>query len=206
MIVFCHSAHETLMREHFPHPNLGRLLSPRQYARAHDSYASGLPVAADNDCFQGLDVARFKAMCYELEFLPVQWVSVPDVVADAKATMRRFARWRDFVASLGHSVALCAQDGLRRPPWDELDCLFVGGSTEWKLGSDAHRLVLEAKARGKWTHMGRVNTGQRMLLAKSWGIDSIDGTSVSMYRRLRLPERLAQAARPQQGNLLAVPA
>ena len=189
------------MREHHPHPNLGRLLSPRDYSRAADS-AEHMPVAADNDCFQGLDVQRFKSMCYALEFLPVHWVSVPDVVADAKATMRRFARWRDFIASLGHSVALCAQDGLRSAPWDEIDCLFVGGSTEWKMSDQAHALVREARERGKWTHMGRVNTARRMMLAGSWGIDSVDGTSTSMFRRLRLPQRLAQAAAPRQFSLV----
>lgn len=200
MIVLVHCAHETLEREHHPHPNLGRLLSPRQYARASDS-AELMPVAADNDCFQGLDAPRFKAMLNAITGTRLLFLAVPDVVADAKATARRFARWRDRVKQVG-PVALCAQDGLTRPPWDELDALFIGGSTEWKVSEDAHRLVLEAQERGKWTHMGRVNTGRRMMLAGSWGIDSVDGTSVSMYRRTHLPTRLAQARAPKQGSLL----
>lgn len=196
MIVFVHCAHETLRREHHPHPNLGRLVSPRNYSRAGDS-AELMPVAADNDCFQGLNRDLFVRMLDAIQGVPLAFITVPDVVADAKATGRRFARWRDRVAEAG-PVALCAQDGLRNPPWDDFDCLFIGGSTRWKLGEAAHRLVLEARERGKWTHMGRVNTARRMVTAASWGIDSVDGTSVSMYRRTHLPSRLAQAGAPQQ--------
>lgn len=194
--MLCHSAHETLEREHHPHPNLGRLLSPRQYSRAADS-ASLMPVAADNDCYQGLKRDAFVRMLDAIGGVPLLFIAVPDVVADWKATARRFGRWRDRVKQAG-PVALCAQDGLTRPPWDELDCLFIGGSTQWKLSASAHRLVLEAREHGKHTHMGRVNTARRMTLAASWGIDSIDGTSVSMYRRTHLPTRLAQAGAPPQ--------
>ncbi len=41
--------------------------------------------------------------------------------------------------------------------WHRLDALFVGGSTYFKLGPTAAGLVREAKRRGLWTHMGRVN-------------------------------------------------
>lgn len=190
MIVLCHKAHETLLA--YQHPNLGRLLSPRHYARAAAS-ASLFPVAADNDCFQGLDRPAFVAMLEAIAGTPLLFISVPDVVADARATARRFVRWRDRVAAAG-PVALCAQDGLRSPPWDELDALFIGGSTNWKVSNDARRLVLEAKERGKWTHMGRVNSTRRVLIAKAWGIDSIDGSSVSMFTDTHLPRRLYDAA------------
>lgn len=199
MIVLCHTAHETLMREHHPHPNLGRLLSPREYSRAAET-AVHMPVAADNDCFQGLDRKAFVAMLNAVAGVPLLFISVPDVVGDHRATARRFARWRDRVAQAG-PVALCAQDGLTAPPWDEFDCLFIGGTDAFKLGQQAHRLTVEAKERGKWVHMGRVNTQRRMLLAGSWGVDSIDGTSVSKWRRRRLPERLSQAALDRQLGL-----
>jgi hypothetical protein len=38
------------MRE-FRHPNLGRLLTPRHFARLNDTLAEGFLLAADNDCF-----------------------------------------------------------------------------------------------------------------------------------------------------------
>lgn len=44
------------------HPNLGRLITPRHRCRLADTLAAGYPVAADNDCFQGLDAPRVCAM------------------------------------------------------------------------------------------------------------------------------------------------
>ena len=44
-----------------------------------------------------------------------------------------------------------------------------------------HAAILagEAKARGKWTHMGRVNSGRRLLHAADIGCGSADGTYVA---------------------------
>ena len=61
-------------------------------------------------------------------------------------------------------------------PWDDFDALFIGGTTDWKLGDGAAQLVREAKRRGKWVHMGRVNSLRRMIYAESIGCDSADGT------------------------------
>jgi hypothetical protein len=48
-------------------------------------------------------------------------------------------------------IALVAQDGLEPlpVPWEQLEALFIGGSSRWKLGPHAARLVREAKERGK---------------------------------------------------------
>lgn len=200
MLVLVHKAHATLLPWAGPH--VGRLLSPRHFARAHES-AAVFPTAADNDCFQRLDAPAFRSMLAALVGAPLLFIAVPDVVADARATLRRFARWRDRVAQVG-PVALCAQDGLVEPPWDELDALFIGGSSQWKCSAAAYVLVREARERGVWVHMGRVNTGQRMRLAKSWGVDSIDGTSVSRFTTRRLPERLVEAAAPRQLTTMEV--
>jgi EAL domain-containing protein (putative c-di-GMP-specific phosphodiesterase class I) len=60
--------------------------------------------------------------------------------------------------------------------WDEIDCLFIGGSTEWKLGPAAAELVAIANSLGKWVHMGRVNSERRYRYAEAIGCDSVDGT------------------------------
>lgn len=81
-----------------------------------------------------------------------------------------------------------AQDGSERkpPPWTELDALFIGGSTAWKESSHAAALCIEARRRGKWVHVGRVNTVRR--LRKFDGIaDSIDGTKFSRFPATYLP-------------------
>jgi len=61
-------------------------------------------------------------------------------------------------------------------PWDDFDALFIGGTTAWKLSEAVYQLCQEAKRRGKWVHMGRVNSLRRMRLAESFGCDSADGT------------------------------
>ncbi len=202
MIVFVHKAHETLIPWHGP--NVGRLLSPRQFSRASDTAESGIPWAADNDCFQGLDEHAYRAMLDAIEGLPgCKFVVAPDVVGDWYETRQLLDDWYPLLLRCGQPIAYVLQDGqpLGRMPWLLIDAVFVGGSTEYKCSDQAHDLVRIALVRGYWTHMGRVNTAQRMTLAKSWGCDSIDGTSVSMFTDRRLPERLAQARADRQLNI-----
>jgi hypothetical protein len=102
----------------------------------------------------------------------------PDVVGDAAATLTRSAPWLSRIRGLGFPVAYVAQDGLPESsvPWDDIDALFIGGSTEFKLGPVAADAVADAKSRGKWVHMGRVNSRKRLRYAASIGCDSADGT------------------------------
>lgn len=102
----------------------------------------------------------------------------PDVVGDAAATLTRSAPWLPRIRDLGYPAALVAQDGLESlpVPWDDFDCLFIGGSTGWKLGPHARRLAGEARSRGKWVHMGRVNSERRFRYAQTIGCHSVDGT------------------------------
>jgi hypothetical protein len=117
----------------------------------------------------------------------------PDVVADAAATLERSAPWLPRIRALGYPAALAAQDGLELlpVPWDDFDVLFVGGSTEWKLGRHARGLVAEAKAHGKHVHMGRVNSAQRLRYAHHIGCDSVDGTYIAFGPDLNLPDVLS---------------
>ncbi len=104
--------------------------------------------------------------------------SAPDKVGDARATLERSLPVLPEIRRLGYKAALVAQDGLEEltVPWDDLDVLFIGGSTEWKLGPHAAGLTREAKDRGKWVHMGRVNSFKRYSYAAGIGCDSVDGT------------------------------
>jgi len=74
-------------------------------------------------------------------------------------------------------VALAAQDGLKPDmiPWDELDAIFVGATTEWKMSDMAAEIMYQAKEYGKWVHVGRVNSWTRLEQLKV-NPDSIDGT------------------------------
>ena len=135
-------------------------------------------VALDNGCFSAKwDAAKWT------DWLATQapgalFAVVPDVVADADGTLARWSQWAPTVVDAGHVPAFVLQDGqeVRDVPWSECGAVFVGGSTAWKLSQHAERLVREAKRRGKWAHMGRVNSRRRLALAASWGCDSADGT------------------------------
>lgn len=106
------------------------------------------------------------------------FATAPDVVGDAAATLERSAPWLPVIRELGYPAALVAQDGLEDLdiPWDTFDALFIGGSTEWKLGHHARAIVREAKNRGKHVHMGRVNSLRRYRYADLIGCDTVDGT------------------------------
>lgn len=139
------------------------------------------------------------------------WVAVPDVLrcacgapefhrkpergpdctplGDADATLERFREWHLWLCHL--PLAFVLQDGSERPgrvPWGApgLAGVFVGGSDDWKLGPEAAGLVREARARGLYAHMGRVNSERRIRYAKSIGCTSVDGTSWVTWRAAHL--------------------
>ena len=127
----------------------------------------------------------------------------PDVVGDAAATIERSLPWLPKIRALGYPAAFVAQDGQEdlTVPWDEFDCLFIGGTTSWKLGPYARELVREAKARGKWVHMGRVNSERRWRYADAIGCDSCDGTFLTFGPDVNLPRLLAWTRNNDQGAL-----
>jgi hypothetical protein len=111
-----------------------------------------------------------------------------------------FEEWYDDLNAVLQPLALVAQDGLTtdRVPWRQIDALFIGGTTEFKMGDTARELVAEAQRHGKWVHMGRVNGHRRIRYAKAIGCDSFDGTSLSWFRDRWLLEYLSHAAAPTQ--------
>lgn len=157
---------------------LGFIDTPKQQNRR----PAGVTWIADNGCFgKGYpgDEAWFAWLIRHAEDAPrCLFATAPDVVGDAQATLERSRPWLPRIRALGYPAALVAQDGLEHlaVPWDEFDALFIGGSTEWKLGPEARALVNEAKARGKHVHMGRVNSGKRYRYAEAIGCDTVDGT------------------------------
>lgn len=168
--------------------NLGVLCSPR---RVYGDEMTGWLWAADNDAFSKWDEGRYRAMLERIRGRDgMLFVTAPDVVGDWHATDRLYGEWRHDLE--GFPVAYVAQDGLQgqHVPWRNITALFIGGTTEWKMGAQAARLIREAKSRGKWVHMGRVNSYERMRYAQWLGCDSIDGTQFSWFRDTKLPAYL----------------
>lgn len=156
----------------------------------------GVVWCADNSCFSDKwDEAKW------WKFLEANahaasdclFAVAPDVVGDAQATFDRSTSWLPKIRALGYPAAFVLQDGATDDltPWDDFDCLFVGGSTEYKLGSEARAYVAEAKARGKWVHCGRVNSEKRWLFADAIGCDSADGTYLTFGPDINLPKLLS---------------
>lgn len=188
--------------EKYPQRNVARLLSPRQYSRAADTARAGFLWAADNDAYSGFDDTRYRRMLETIQGVPgCLFVTCPDVVGDAEATFTGYLKWGKEILSRGLPLGYVAQDGATDLPWNGISALFIGGTTEYKLGEDAALLVKEAKTRGKWVHMGRVNTWRRIEYAKSIGCDSADGTAVSMFTDTHLPRLAEMAASPTQLQL-----
>lgn len=127
----------------------------------------------------------------------------PDVVGDAAATLERSLPWLPKIRALGYPVAFVAQDGFdpTAVPWDEFECLFIGGTDAFKLGPAGRAAVAEAKRRGKWVHMGRVNSEKRWKYADAIGCDSADGTHLRFGPDTNLPKLLAWTRNNQQGAL-----
>lgn len=105
------------------------------------------------------------------------FVTAPDVLYDAAATVARSAPLLPKIRALGYPAALVAQDGAENItlPWADFDVLFIGGGT-WKLSPAAAALAQEALARGKRVHMGRVSSLKRIRYADHIGCASADGT------------------------------
>jgi hypothetical protein len=186
-----------LVRDAMRTGQLGMIATPA----AGNTVPDGVDWCADNSCFTAgrypgdekylAWLARHAAHAARCAF-----ATAPDVVGDAAATLARSVPMLPRLRAVGYRAALVAQDGLEHQPvpWDLADALFLGGTTAWKLGSAAATLAAEARARGLFVHMGRVNSLRRLRHAAAIGCHSADGTHLAYGPRRKLPELLAWLA------------
>lgn len=180
---------------HLPAADIGCgfMLTPAMGNRLPD----GVPWAADSGCFNRKTYVGDEAYLAWLAERATHadrcvFATVPDVVADHEATLAMFPAMAKRIDDLGYPVAFVAQDGasIETIPWDEIDALFIGGSTDWKVSETAYELVAEAKRRERWVHVGRVNSLRRLRAFAFAGADSADGTFLAFGPEKNLP-RLA---------------
>ena len=189
--------------------HLRAILTPKQGNRL----PGGVRWCADNGCFgkgwPGEDawIAWLDSFTME-QRSRCDFAVAPDVVGDAAATLARSLPWLPRIRALGYPAAYVAQDGSDQhpPPWEVLDVLFIGGSTDWKLGPVARALVTQARTLGERVHMGRVNSERRYRYAAAIGCTSADGTYLTYGPDLLLPDVLAWVRRSSQPVLFADPA
>ena len=167
------------------------MITPRMGQRS----PTGQPWAADNGRFSAPQNYTDAGYLAWLKTMPAEtclFAVAPDVVGDATATLAMSAPMLPRIRTAGYRAAFVAQDGQESlpVPWDAIDVLFIGGTTGWKLGPNAEAIAREAKRRGKWVHMGRVNSYERGRYARWLGCDSIDGTQFSWFRDTKLPAYL----------------
>lgn len=187
---------------------IGHLIVPKQWNDPTTLDLDRVPHAMDNGAFSGFDEGAFIRMlerfsgpcghtggnrCDGSTSAGCLFVTAPDVVADAASTRARWPFWSRLIRGLGLPPAFVAQDGLREfdAPWDEMGCLFIGGSTKFKESEQTRDLVRTAIYRGLWVHWGRVN-GQRrleLILKAMLGYErwSFDGTGFSRWPDTNIP-------------------
>lgn len=166
---------------------LGQMVTPNSGNRLEP----GVDWALDNGCFSA-------------QWRHADWVStleryadeprclfavVPDEVGDAKRTDELWGEHVDTVREYGYRPAYVTQNGCTRIP-DDADAVFAGGDDAWKLGDENAALIADAKRRGLWAHMGRVNSLRRLRFAAFHGYDSVDGTFLAFGPDVNLPRLL----------------
>jgi len=159
------------------HPGFGVMATPSTQG-PYAGIAEGRWWALDNGAYGGFDASAFYAKGEELQPWRERclFVVAPDVVGDALATLKLYRQWAHRAKRFG-PVAFVAQDGQE---WLELplafDWLFIGGTTEWKMGPGAKACIRRAKTMGKPVHIGRVNSVKRFRYFERLEVDSADGT------------------------------
>jgi len=153
-----------------------------------------VPWAADNGRFSNpRKYTDEKFLAWLMKMQPFRdrclFAVAPDTFGDAEATLRDSVPLLPRIRELGYRTAIVAQPWMtvEHTPWDLIDALFVGGPNEWQHSHQLESLVREAKRRGLWVHMGRVNGIKRMRYAMSIGCDSVDGTFLKFGPDANMP-------------------
>jgi hypothetical protein len=182
--------------------HLGRLVMPDSYSSVERTARAGVPWAADNGGYRGVDFARWERMLDRIAGLPgCLFVTCPDVIGEQGLTDLLWAEYAPAIICAGHAPAYVLQeDGCEYEPqglpWGSMGALFIGGASDaFKLGEAARECVREAKRRGVHVHMGRVNSRRRAHYAAAIGCDTVDGTGASLFQKL-LPDYLDWTAAP----------
>lgn len=175
---------------------------------------AGLNHALDNGawhCFQAFrhgerttpvpDLRRFVAAVQRYG-ASADFIVIPDVVMGgelswqlSRAWLRRMQRWS---AIRRVRLMIAVQNGFDPALVERFLSprvgVFVGGDTDWKLGTMADWASI-AHRKGGLCHVGRVNTARRIALCGKAEVDSFDGTSATKFAITTRPlERARYAA------------
>lgn len=172
---------------------LGCIVTPHQ---GNVTFPDEWDVIADNGCFSGrwnhsawfrwlLDLPR----C--VRFVVAPDVFHPDGTPAHDDTLDRWRTYGPLIQRHGFAPAFVCQVGARPDNLPDAPVLFLGGTTDWKLGPEAWAITRHAKTEGRWVHMGRVNSKRRLDTARAMGCDSVDGTYLTYGPDVNLPRLLS---------------
>lgn len=164
--------------------------------------------AMDNGCFTGTYPGDDGYLATLVRMEPHRerclFVAVPDIVGDGDGTLALFKPMAARIRDAGWPVALVAQDGMTADliPWPLVDWLFIGGSTNWKMGLQAAELITEAIRRGVQVHAGRVNSASRFAHFAGLGCSTADGTFLAFGPNTNAPKVRSWLTQSVQGLLM----
>ena len=160
----------------------------------------------DNGCFSEFKEKTFTNMALKAKNdIFCDFIVLPDTVGDATLTFNQFYHWKKQLNLKSNKCGFVLQDGVSDnnfPSWDDFGCLFIGGSTDFKMSSLAYQYAKKAIEKGKHVHVGRVNTVDRIV---KWfnNCHSIDGSGISKYDHMleKAVHTLIECNKFQQKNL-----
>jgi hypothetical protein len=193
------------VRDEMSAGRLGCIITPEQ--RNVVFPGDGWDVIADNGCFSGRWEQR--SWFRWLLDLPrtVRFVVCPDVFDPSgrpchDETVERWRRLAPMIYRHGFTPAFVCQVGATATnvPGDA-PVLFLGGTTQWKLGAEASRITAAHKL-DRWVHMGRVNSKRRFDAGRSMGCHSCDGTYLTYGPDTNLPKLMGWLAEQERAPML----
>ena len=161
--------------EQFSHA-FGQLRTPL----TANKVCADIPYGLDNGCFSVFHRRAWLRLVAEAKLIKPLFVTLPDIVGDARRTLELFAHFEAY--TIGLPRALVLQDGIGdfEIPWEKIDAVFVGGSDNFKTSPEAINACKTAKMMSKWVHVGRVNNAKRTQQFIHLA-DSIDGSGLSRF-------------------------
>jgi hypothetical protein len=161
--------------------------TPLAFQTLKDTYDFSSGYAVDNGAYSDYLHGRPFQTKRFLQLLALfgdgaDWVVIPDVVANREATLDAAREW---IPRLTYRKLFVVQDGMGehdiRPFTDDIEGVFLGGSTEWKLRTMPYWCDWGVESK-KICHVGRVNTLRRLQMAVDFKATSFDGSATARFR------------------------
>jgi hypothetical protein len=184
------------------HPGFGVMTQPKVYG-VSIGIREGRVFGLDNGAFNnGFNEVKFFEKIKQLDKYMNQclFITIPDVLGDAKATLDLFDEWYPKVKGMGE-LAFVAQDGQEHLDYPtNIDWIFIGGTTKFKMGAAGKKCIQKAHDLNLKIHVGRVNSMKRFRYFRDLGCHTVDGTTC-IYNPTTAKERLTRVLEEQEWEI-----